>query len=325
MMKHNLTTRIDLFPPFEPFQTGMLKVSALHTIYWEVSGNPNGKPVIILHGGPGNGSSPRYRRYFDKEAYKVIQIDQRGSGKSTPHACLEENTTQDLINDIENVREMLNIDKWHTVFGGSWGSTLAIAYAEAFPNRVGHLVLRGIFLLRRSEIEFFYQEGTNWFYPEYFNELVKLLPEVERGNVLHNYYRRLIGNDEEEKIKFARAWTKWELSTCHLYVDEESIKEADDDLFVTQFARIETHYFVNGAFFESDNQLLENAYKIENIPTIIIQGRYDIICPVKSAYELYKKLKNCELNIIPDAGHSASEPGNVEGLIKATEKFKNED
>jgi proline iminopeptidase len=303
----------------------MLKVSEIHSIYWEVSGNPEGKPVIILHGGPGGGSSPSYRRYFDKTAYRIVQFDQRGAGKSTPAACLEENTTQHSIADIEKLREMLKIEKWHTVFGGSWGSTLSLAYAEAHPERVGHLVLRGIFLLRKSEIDFFYQEGSSWVFPEFHEEFRNLLPPVERGNILHNYYRRLTGTNEEEKIKFARAWTKWEMSTSHLFIDQDSINRTENDLFITQFARIETHYFVNGAFFESDNQLLENAYKIENIPTIIIQGRYDIICPVKSAYELYKKLKNCELNIIPDAGHSASEPGNVEGLIKATEKFKNED
>ena len=317
--------RIGLFEPFEPFETGMLKVSEIHSIYWEVSGNPEGKPVIILHGGPGGGSSPSYRRYFDKTAYRIVQFDQRGAGKSTPAACLEENTTQHSIADIEKLREMLKIEKWHTVFGGSWGSTLSLAYAEAHPDRVGHLVLRGIFLLRKSEIDFFYQEGSSWVFPEFHEEFKNLLPPVERGNVLHNYYRRLTGTNEEEKIKFARAWTKWEMSTSHLFVDQESIDRTENDLFITQFARIETHYFVHGGFFEKESQLLEDAHKIENIPTIIIQGRYDMVCPAKSAYDMSQKLKKCELHMIPDAGHSAAEPGIIDGLVRATEKFKNED
>lgn len=317
--------RVALFDAFEPIETGMLKVSDIHTIYWEVSGNPNGKPAIILHGGPGGGSSPNYRRYFDKNVYRIVQFDQRGSGKSTPAACLEQNTTKDLIADIEKIREMLKIEKWHTVFGGSWGSTLSLAYAETHPDRVGHLVLRGIFLLRKDEIEFFYQEGSNWIFPEFHEEFIGLLPEAERGHVLHNFYRRLAGNNEEEKVKFARAWTKWEMSTSHLFVDQDSINRTENDLFITQFARIETHYFVHGGFFEKDGQLLEDAHKIENIPTVIVQGRYDMVCPAKSAYDMSKKLKKCELHMIPDAGHSAAEPGIIDALVSATEKFKNED
>ena len=316
--------RIGLFEPFEATETGMLKVSEIHTIYWEVSGNPEGKPVIILHGGPGGGSSPNYRRYFDKNVYRIVQFDQRGAGKSIPAACLEENTTQHSIADIEKIREMLKIEKWHTVFGGSWGSTLSLSYAEAHPERVGHLILRGIFLLRKSEIDFFYQEGSSWVFPDFHEEFINLLPPVERRNVLHNYYRRLTGTNEEEKIKFARAWTKWEMSTSHLFVDQDSINRTENDVFITQFARIETHYFVNGGFFEKENQLLEDAHKIENIPTIIVQGRYDMVCPAKSAYDMSKKLKNCELHMIPDAGHSAAEPGIIDGLVRATEKFKNE-
>ena len=316
--------RVGLFPAFEPYQTGMLKVSDIHTIYCEASGNPKGKPIMVLHGGPGGGSSPFYHQYFDKDAYQIIQFDQRGSGKSTPSACLEQNTTKDLIEDIEKIREMLKIEKFHTVFGGSWGSTLSIAYAEAHPERVGHLVLRGIFLVRRSEIQFFYQEGSSWLFPDFHAQLAGLLPEVERGDILQNYYRRLTGTNEEEKVKFARMWTKWEMSTSHLFVDEESLKCTEDDKFICQFARIETHYFVHGAFFRCDNQLLEDAHKIANIPTIIVQGRYDLVCPCKSAYDLSLKLKKCELNMIPDAGHSASEPGIIDGLVKATEKFKNE-
>ena len=189
---------------------------------------------------------------------------------------------------------------------------------------VQHLILRGIFLLRKSEIDFFYQEGSSWVFPDFHEEFINLLPPVERRNVLHNYYRRLTGTNEEEKIKFARAWTKWEMSTSHLFVDQDSINRTENDVFITQFARIETHYFVNGGFFEKENQLLEDAHKIENIPTIIVQGRYDMVCPAKSAYDMSKKLKNCELHMIPDAGHSAAEPGIIDGLVRATEKFKNE-
>ena len=320
-----MENRLKLFPLFEPFETGMLKVSDIHTIFYEVSGNPNGKPALVLHGGPGGGCPPDYRRFFDKETYKVVMFDQRGAGKSTPAACLEDNNTWALISDIEKLREKLNIPKWHTVFGGSWGSTLSLAYAEAHPEKVGHLVLRGIFLLRRSEIQFFYQEGSSWFFPEFHEKLAGLLPEVERGDILQNYYRRLTGNNEEEKIKFARQWTEWEMSTSKLYVDPEYIKCTEDDKFICQFARIETHYFVNGGFFKSENQLLDDAGKIENIPTIIVQGRYDAVCPIKSAWDLHKKLKKCELNIVPDAGHSCSEVGIIDGLVRATEKFKKED
>lgn len=311
-----------LYPFKSPYNSGMLKVSNLHNIYWEISGNPEGKPAIILHGGPGGGSADFYRGFFDPTFYKIIQFDQRGSGKSTPHACLEDNTTWDLVNDIEILREYLNIEKWHVVFGGSWGSTLSLAYAEKYPDKVSHLVLRGIFLLRRSEIQFFYQEGSSWIFPEFHEELKNHLPEVERNDILFNYWRKLTGNDEELKIRLAKAWTKWEMATSKLYLDELTIDKAEKDDFAVAFARIETHYFVNGAFFETENQLLENSYKIKDIPTIIIQGRYDVVCPAKSAYELHKKLNNSRLEIIPDAGHSCSETGIIDGLVRATDEFR---
>ena len=320
-----LPPRVSLFPPFESYNNSMLKVSEIHTIYYEESGNPKGKPALILHGGPGGGSSPFYRQFFDKEVYRIVMFDQRGAGKSTPPAELRENTTSDLISDIEKIREELKIEKWHTVFGGSWGSTLSIAYAEAYPQRVGHLVLRGIFLLRRREVEFLYQNGTSWVFPDRHEKLVSLLPLCERFDILGSYYRRLTGDDEQEKIKFARAWTEWEMSVSKLFINQEYIAQAEDDLFNCQFARIETHYFVNGGFFKSENELLDEAYKIENIPTIIVQGRYDMVCPMKTAWDLHKKLKKCELVIVPDSGHSCSEPGIIDGLVKATEKFKNED
>ncbi|EAR84013.1 proline iminopeptidase (macronuclear) [Tetrahymena thermophila SB210] len=319
------TVRRTLYKYLEPFKTGLLKVSDLHTVAWEISGNPDGKPVIVLHGGPGGGSEPFYRGYFDPEVYKIVQLDQRGSGKSTPHACLEENTTWHLVSDVEKLREHLEIQKWHTVFGGSWGSTLSLAYAQSHPDRVGHLVLRGIFLLRKSEIDFFYQEGSSWLFPEYHEKLRELLPEVQQGNILHNYYLKLTGKNEEEKIKFAKAWTTWEMATSKLLINEERLAQGEDEKFAVQFARIETHYFVNGGFFRNENQLLEDCHKIAHIPTTIVQGRYDVVCPAKSAWDLKKQLKNAELKIIPDAGHSCSEPGIIDELVKATDKYKQND
>ena len=311
-----------LYPLVKPFETGYLKVSNVHTLYWEVAGNPKGKSAIILHGGPGGGLQSSYYGFFDPSVYKIVQMDQRGSGNSTPHACLEENTTWDLVEDIEKLRQHLNIEKWHTVFGGSWGSTLSLAYAQTYPDKVGHLVLRGIFLLRNSEIKFFYQEGSSWLFPDFHEELKNLLPEVERHDILTGYWRRLNGTNEEEKLKFAKAWTKWEMATSYLLVNEKSIAKGEEDKFAVAFARIETHYFINGGFFKKIDQLLENAYLIKHIPTTIIHGRYDVVCPLKSAYDLQKKLENSTLYIIPDAGHSCNEPGIVDALVEATDKFK---
>ena len=308
----------------EPFLTGFLQVSPLHKIYWEVSGNKVGKPVIILHGGPGGGSQEKYRGFFDPDVYKIVQMDQRGSGKSLPHACLDENTTWDLVADIEVLRKELAIEKWHTVFGGSWGSTLSLAYAETHPERVEHLVLRGIFLVRREEIEFFYQEGSSWLFPEFHEEFKNLLPEVERKNILFNYWRRITGKNEEERLKFAKAWTKWEMATSKLFIDKELVEKGEDEKFAVAFASIETHYFVNGGFFKKDNQLLEDAMNIKHIPTVIVQGRYDCVCPAKSAYDLHQRLPKSKLVIIPDSGHSCFEIGTVDALVSATDGFKNE-
>jgi proline iminopeptidase len=315
--------RRELYKYSDPYKEGMLKVSNIHTIYWEISGNPDGQPVVILHGGPGGGSQPSYRGFFDPTFYKIVQLDQRGAGKSVPWASLEENTTWDLVKDIEALRTSLGIEKWHTVFGGSWGSTLSLSYAQTHPERVGHLVLRGIFLVRRSEIQFFYQEGSSWVFPDYHEQLKNLLPEVERDDILFGYYRRLTGNNEEEKIKFAKMWTKWEMATSKLHVNKELVEKSDEDKFAVAFARIETHYFVNGGFFTKDNQLLEDCDRIKDIPTEVVQGRYDMVCPMKSAWDLCKKLNNVTLNVIPDAGHSATEQGIIDALVRATDKFKN--
>jgi proline iminopeptidase len=319
------STRRTLYDKVKPFKTGFLKVSDLHNIYWEVAGNPEGKPAIILHGGPGGGMLSSYYGFFDPQVYKIVQMDQRGSGASTPHACLEKNTTWDLVEDLETLRQHLGIEKWHTVFGGSWGSTLSLAYAQTYPEKVGHLVLRGIFLVRPEEIKFFYQEGSSWLFPDFFQELKSLLPEVEQHNILFNYWRRLNGTDEEERKKFAKAWTKWEMATSKLILDESLIERGEEDKFALAFARIETHYFVNGAFFKKHNQLLEDAYLIKHIPTEIVHGRYDVVCPIKSAFDLKEKLENCTLHVIPDSGHSCSEPGIIDALVRATDKFKYDD
>lgn len=314
-------SRRTLYETDGPYETGHLQVSDLHSVYYEVSGNMEGLPAVVLHGGPGGGLQPFYRAYFDPTVYKVVLFDQRGAGKSTPEFCLENNTTWDLVSDIEKLREHLKVEKWHTVFGGSWGSTLSLAYSEAYPTKVGHLVLRGIFLTRTSEIQFFYQEGTSWIFPDYHQELVNLLPENERQDIVGNYYKHLIGNDEEFKLKCAKAWTKYEMATSKLFVNEALLAKGEQDRFALAFARIETHYFVNNCFFKQ-NQLIDDSHKIKHIPTIIVQGRYDVICPVKSAYDLKQKLPEAELYIIPDAGHSCTEPGIVDALVKATDKFK---
>ncbi len=319
------STRRNLYEIVKPFKTGFLKVSNIHNIYWEVAGNPEGKPAIILHGGPGGGMQSFYYGFFDPQVYKIVQMDQRGAGASTPHASLEQNTTWDLVDDIETLRQHLGIEKWHTVFGGSWGSTLSLAYAQTFPKKVGHLVLRGIFLVRPEEIKFFYQEGSSWIFPDYHKELKNLLPEVEQHDILSNYWRRLNGTDEEEKIKFAKAWTKWEMVTSKLILNESLIEKGEEDKFALAFARIETHYFVNGGFFRKKDQLLEDAHFIKHIPTEIVHGRYDLICPVKNAFDLKERLENCTLHVIPDAGHSCSEPGITDALVRATDKFKIDD
>jgi len=272
-----------------PYETGHLKVSDVHSIYYEVSGNKEGLPAVVIHGGPGGGICSFYRQYFDEKVYKVVLFDQRGAGKSEPAFCLEDNTTWDSVADIEKLREHLKIDKWHTLFGGSWGSTLSITYGQTHPDRTGHLVLRGIFLLRPAELEFYYQEGTRWIFPDYHEELRNTLPENERGQLLKNFNKHVTGDNEEMKLKCAKAWTRWEMATSELFVNEDSLKEGEDELFALQFARIETHYFVNLGWLR-ENQLLEDCHKIKDIPTTIVQGRYDVVCPAKSAWELKKQL-----------------------------------
>jgi proline iminopeptidase len=310
-----------LYPPIEPYGHGTLQVSPVHSIYYEQSGNPKGQPVVFLHGGPGGGTNPDYRRFFDPEAYRIVLFDQRGSGKSTPHANLEENTTWHLVEDIEKIREHLDIERWQ-VFGGSWGSTLALAYAQTHPDRVHQLVLRGIFLCRPKEIQWFYQEGASWIFPDVWEEYVKVIPEAERHDMVTAYYRRLTSDDPEVRIEAARAWSVWEASTSKLFPDPKLIENFGDPEFAIAFARIECHYFMHNAYFNTDNYLIENIDKIRHIPSVIVQGRYDIVCPILSAWELHKAWPEADLQIVGDAGHSATEPGITSALVGATDAFR---
>ncbi len=309
-----------LFPAIEPFDRGRLKVSAVHELYYEQCGNPNGKPAVFLHGGPGGGVSPDYRRYFDPEHYRVVLFDQRGSGQSTPHASLEENTTWDLVADIERLREHLEIERWQ-VFGGSWGSTLALAYAETHPTRVTELVLRGIFLCRPEEIQWFYQQGASALFPDVWEEYLKVIPEAERGDMVSAYHKRLTSDDPAVRVEAARAWSIWEGSTSKLFFDSDSIEKFADPEFALAFARIECHYFMNNSFFPTNNYLIENVAKIRQIPAVIVQGRYDVVCPMTSAWDLHRAWPEAELRIIQDAGHSISEPGIIDALVDATDQF----
>ena len=309
-----------LFPVIDPRETGLLKVSKIHSIYWERSGNPNGLKILVIHGGPGGGSQPRYRRFFDPKIFDIIQFDQRGCGSSIPFSELEENTTQNLVEDIERLRDFLKINSWH-LFGGSWGSTLSLVYAINHPERVLSLTLRGIFLCRSFEIDWFYQYGASEIFPEEFDEFVSIIPEIERNNLINSFYKYLTSPDKVIRRKASAAWTKWELSTSHLIPKEVNIREEAGLGFADAFARIECHYFINNIFLE-ENFILDNVGRINRIPTKIIQGRYDIVCPVRSAWDLKKKLKNAELIIVDDAGHSLSEKGITKELLKAVNDLK---
>lgn len=312
-----------LYPEIEPFDTGFLRVSDLHQIYYERCGNAGGLPVVFLHGGPGGGLMPMYRQFFDPQAYHIVLFDQRGAGKSTPSAELRENTTWDLIADIERLRAHLGVERW-VVFGGSWGSTLALAYAETHPERVRALVLRGIFLGRQSENDWLYQSGTNAIFPDAWEEFVSVIPEHERNDMIGAYYKRLASGDEKVSSDAARAWSIWEGSTSKLIPDPNLIERFGEAEFALAIARIECHYFINRVFLPSDNYLIENVSKIRRIPTVIVQGRYDVLCSMKNAWDLHKAFPEAELVVVPDAGHSASEKGTLSALVEATDKFKKE-
>lgn len=315
-----MADRFDLFPALEPFETGRLKVSDLHEIYYEVCGNPAGKPAIVCHGGPGGGITPSMRRYFDPAKYRIVLFDQRGCGKSTPYAELRENTTWDLVADMERLRRRLDVERW-LVFGGSWGSTLALAYAETHPERCTELVLRGIFTLRRDELLWFYQDGASWIFPDAWESYLAPIPPEERGDLIRAYHRRLTGADEAEKRRAARAWSAWEGGTVSLLPSQERIESFSADAFAVAFARIECHYFVNGGFFDRDDQLIANVGRIRRIPGVIVQGRYDVCTPMKTAWELKRAWPEADFQLIDDAGHAASEPGIIDALIRATNRF----
>ena len=318
MHSTNAIPRRDLYPAIEPHQSEMLKVSPLHAIYFEQCGAANGRPALALHGGPGGGLSPEMRRFFDPDRYRVVLMDQRGCGRSTPHAEINENTTWDLVADIERVREKLGIDKW-LVFGGSWGSTLALAYAAKHPHRVAGLVLRGIFLLTRAEIDWFYQDGASNVFPDAFDRYVAPIPEAERGDLLHAFHKRLISGDRDERIRAARAWARWEGETISIAGPSALPSRFNEDRFVEAFARIECHYFVNRGFFESDGWLLQQASRFKGIPGRIVHGRYDMCTPLASAWALKKAWPEVQLDVIGDAGHSSLEPGIIDALIRATD------
>jgi proline iminopeptidase len=315
------SARRSFYPEIEPYRTGRLRVSDLHEIYFEESGNPQGKPVVFVHGGPGGGTEPKQRRFFDPAAYRIVLFDQRGSGQSTPHAELRENGTWDLVADMERLRAHLGIERWQ-VFGGSWGSTLGLAYAEAHPERVSELVLRGIFLLRKQEIDWFYQRGADAMFPDAWEDFLAPIPEAERGDLLHAYHRRLTSDDAVVRQAAAKAWSVWEGRTSCLYVNQALVARTADDDFALAFARIECHYFVNEGFFRTDTQLLDDVGKIRHIPTVIVQGRYDVVCPMESAWALHRAFPEADLRIVADAGHSAFEPGNLHELITATDRFR---
>lgn len=312
--------RLSLFPPIEPFDAGMLRVSDLHEIYYEVSGNAEGKPVVVCHGGPGGGSTPSMRRYFDPERYKIIVFDQRGCGKSRPHAELKDNNTWALVDDMEALRGHLGVKQWQ-VFGGSWGSTLALAYGEAHPERVSELVLRGIFTLRRAELLWFYQEGASWLYPDLWADYLAPIPKRERGDMITAYYKRLTGKDADEQLRAARAWSVWEGGTVSFYPSQDRMQSFTNEAFALAFARIECHYFINAGFFERDDQIIANIDRVRHIPGVIVQGRYDVVTPMKTAHDLANAWPEADLQIIADAGHAASEPGIIDALVRATNNF----
>jgi proline iminopeptidase len=308
------------YPEIEPRVRGRLQVSPLHEIYYEECGNPQGRPVVVLHGGPGGGISPFLRRLHNPTAYRIILFDQRGCGQSTPHAELRDNTTWDLVADMEKLRKHLEVERWQ-VLGGSWGSTLALAYAETFPQRVTELVVRGIFTLRRQELQWFYQRGADAIYPDEWENYVAVIPEAERGDMIKAYYRRLTSALPEEQLRAARAWSQWEGATLSLLPDPNRVAEFGGDRFALAFARIECHYFANGGFFERDDWLLAQAGRLKDIPGVIIQGRYDVVTPMETAWALHKEWPEAEFIVVPDAGHTATEPGLADALIRTTDRF----
>jgi proline iminopeptidase len=308
------------YPPIEPYDTGYLAVGDGHEMYYEQSGTPAGKPALFVHGGPGGGGDVNARRFFDPKRYRIVVFDQRGSGRSRPHASLEANTTWHLVADMELLRQHLRIARW-LVFGGSWGSTLALAYAQTHPQAVSELVLRGIFLLRELELTWFYQFGASLLFPEQWQKYLAPIPAAERHDLLGAYHRRLLGDDSALRLEAARAWSVWEGATSSLYPNPKREDQFGSPEFALALARIEAHYFVNRGFFSHENQLLEGVARIRDIPGVIVHGRYDVVCPVDTAFELHRRWPEADFRIVLDAGHSAYEPGITAELVAATNRF----
>jgi proline iminopeptidase len=313
--------RRTLYPSIKPYRTGYLRVSDTHEIYFEECGNPRGKPAVFVHGGPGAGCDDRARGFFDPNAYRIVLFDQRGSGRSRPYASLEDNTTWHLVADMEALREHLGIEKW-LVFGGSWGSTLTLAYAQTHPERVTEIVVRGIFMLTQFELRWFYQEGASALFPDRWEHYIAPIPERERGDLIKAFHKRLTGKDPVQQRIAARAWSMWEAATSYLLVDDKHVDEWGDEEFSFALARIEAHYFVNRGFFEREDQLLRNVDRIRHIPGVIVQGRYDVVCPMQTAWALHRAWPEADFRVVPDAGHSAFEPGIVHELVSATDRFR---
>lgn len=311
---------LSLFPPLEPFNFGFMEKDN-HRIYYEQCGNPDGKPAVFLHGGPGGGGSTQVRRFFDPDKYHIVIFDQRGCGRSLPHGCLENNTTWDLVEDIENLKVKLGIKQW-LVFGGSWGSTLALAYSQTYPDSVSEMVLRGIFMLRKKELDWFYQYGASNIFPEAWQKFIEPIEHNERDDLMAAYHKIFLSNNEEKKLNAAIAWSRWEGSTSSLSYNPDMANSFSDPRFALAFALIENHYFVNKGFLEHENQLIESGINIiRDIPTVIVQGRYDIVCPISTAWELSQNWPEAELIVAPSSGHTAFELEITHELIKATNTF----
>ena len=314
-----MENQLNLYPKIKPYDSGFLNIDQ-HQIYFEQCGNPNGKPALFLHGGPGGGGSKEVRRFFNPDIYRIIVIDQRGCGRSKPHGCLENNTTWHLVSDIENLREKLDIEKW-LVFGGSWGSTLSLAYAQAHPKSVSELVLRGIFLLREEELHWFYQDGASRIFPEAWSRFLDIIDEDKRDNLMSSYHEIFKSDNKEKRLKAAIAWSKWEAATSSLAYKPSLIEEFSNPEFALAFALIENHYFMNKGWFKTENQIIESIDIIRSIPAVIVQGRYDVVCPMKTAWELSEAWPEAELIVAPGSGHTAFEKEITHALISATDKF----
>lgn len=311
-----------LYPALKPYNSGLLRVDDTHEIYYEECGNPKGKPAVFLHGGPGGGCDDRARSFFDPDAYRIVLFDQRGCGRSKPHASLVDNTTWHLVEDMEKLRRHLGIERW-LVFGGSWGSTLALAYSQTHPERVSEIVLRGIFTLSKFELRWFYFEGgASALFPDHWQNYVAAIPPAERGDMVGAFYRRLTSDDRKIRVSAARAWAMWEAATSYLHVNEENLHKWGEEDFAVAVARIECHYFMNRGFLDSEDQLIRNVSRIRHIPAVIVQGRYDVVCPMQTAWTLHRAWPEADFHIVPDAGHSAFEPGNTHQLILATDRFR---